>query len=476
MRALIICDNHGPFPQALLDRRPLGLMPVGGKTALQCILEPLARRGVKRATLAVIDHADYVMGLLGDGERWGMTLDYILPRSHKGLAETMGLMNLDPGEDLLVLPGLVLTDLSPEALLARRGDTGAPVAACWEGHGGLPGAEMLLLRPEHLALLPRQTAFPAQALANNPRAILLRQGAGLLLWDLQSYWLANRACLRGEPPFSGDGIQRGLRCRLHSRAELLAPVLVGDAVEVSAGCRVGPDAILGENCILDDGVEARECIILPGTFMGRNTTFSGVIADQGLLVSIPDGSTLFVPDPFILGPASALSLSGLFSELIQRGLAWLGILLASPLLGVMGLWGLIRPGLWTRRTVVVSREMETLGGQMRLVETEMHGLDVSCPLLAQLPALWNVARGELALVGVEPLSPGAVRELEGTWAEPRLNCRAGLVNPWHAQSPADIDATGRRVMELYYAKTQSLSEDMGILRKALGRLLRRDRT
>lgn len=475
MHALIICDNHGPFPQSLLDRRPLGLMPVGEKSALQCALEPLARRGVRRATLAVTEHADYVMGLLGTGERWGMTIDYILPRSSRGLAETLALMNLASNEDIIILPGLVLTDLSPEALLAGRGHTGAPVAACWDGHDGRPGAEMLLLRPEHRTLLPPDTPFAAPTLAEHPSAVMLRKGAGLLVWDLQTYWQANLARLRGDPPFSGSGIQRGLRCFVHSRAELLPPVMLGDAVEISAGCHVGPNAILGDNCILDDGVEAHDCISLPGTFLGRNTTFSGVIADQGLLVSLTDGSALFVPDPFILGPASALSLSVLFSELLQRGLAWLGIALAAPVLCVMALWGLVRPGLWTRRTVVASREMETLGGRMRLVETQMHGLDVSSPLLSRLPALWNVALGELSLVGVEPLPPGEVHELEGTWAEPRLNCRAGIINPWHAQGPADIDATARRVMELYYAKTRSLSEDMGILRNALGRLFRSDR-
>lgn len=474
MRALILCDNHGPFPQALLDRRPLGLMPVGWKTALQCILEPLARRGVKHATLAVTDHADYVMGLLGTGERWGMHLDYILPRSHRGLAETLALLTLSPDEDILVLPGLVLTDLSPEALVSKRGASGAPVAACWDGCDGLPGAEMLLLKPQHLSLLPPATSFAAQTLAKHPGTLTVRQGSAFLIWDLRSYWQANRACLHGEPPFSGTGIQRGLRCHVHSRAELLAPAMLCDAVDVSAGCRVGPNTIVGDSCILDDGVEASDCIILPGTFMGRNTTFTGVIADQGLLVNIADGSTLFVPDPFILGPASALSLSGLFSDLIQRGLAWLGLFLALPLFAVMGLWGLFRPGLWTRRNVVVSREIETLGGQMRLVETSMYGFGVSSPLLSHLPALWNVAHGELALVGVEPMPLHEVQELEGSWAEPRLNCRAGLICPWHAQGPGDIDTTGRRVMEIYYAKTQSLSEDMGILCKALCRLFRKD--
>ncbi len=473
MRALIICDNHGPFPQALLDRRPLGLMPVGYKSALQCILEPLARRGVKQATLAVSDHADFVMSMLGAGERWGMRLDYLLPRGRQGLAETLALMPLAPDDDIVVLPGLVLTDLSPDALLAGRWEADVPVVARWDGPNGQPGAEILLLRPHHLPLLPAKSPFAAEALAGLPGTVELHQGTGLLLWDLQTYWEANRACLRGEAPFTTTGIQRGLRCHVHARAELLPPVILGESVEVNAGCKVGPDTILGDNCILDDGVEARDCIILPGTFMGRNTTFAGVIADQGLLVNIADGSSLYVPDPFILGPASALSLSSLFSELLQRGLSWAGLALALPILAFMGLKGLFRPGLWTRRTVVVSREIETLGGRMRLVETVMFGLNVANPLLSRLPALWNVARGEMALVGVEALPPDEVRELEGSWAEARMNCQAGLICPWHAQGPDDIDSTGRRVMEVYYAKTRCFTEDMGILCKALCRLFRR---
>lgn len=467
MRALIICDNHGPFPAALLERRPLCLMPVGTKPVLLHAVESLARMGIKRISLAVCEHAAYVQGVFGTGLRWGVELEYVLTREFSGIAEAVRLAAPGRDERLLVVPALAVTDASPSLLsLAEAGGEG-PAILSWEPDGEGHRPEYLFIGGGQARALAAGAASAREA-AGGGAKVIPAPGAAVLVRDLPSYWEANRKLLSGEPPFEAPSPRPGPRSRVHPGARLGEGVLLDEAVEIGAACQVGPLAAIGAHCILDDGAEARECVILSGTFVGRNTSVVRAIADQGLLVGLDDGSELHVPDPFILGPASAASFSGLAWELLQRAVALAVLAASAPVLAVLALRGLWSDGFWIRREVVVSREISSLSGEKSFAMTSILNARTRTPFLAGLPALWDVFRGRLALAGVEPLTPEEAAALAGGWAEPRFSCRAGLVNPWHAEGGGAEDIE-RRVMEVYYAQTRSAAGDVKLLRRAARR-------
>ncbi|MDX6539185.1 MAG: hypothetical protein QOI71_795 [Gaiellales bacterium] len=93
--------------------------------------------------------------------------------------------------------------------------------------------------------------------------------------------------------------------------------------------------------------------------------------------------------------------------------------------------------------------------------------------LDELPQLWNVARGEMALVGPRPERPELVAEIarQLPFYEPRHLVRPGITGWAQVYAPyaASVEATLEKLSyDLYYVKHQSFATDAGIMLSTLG--------
>ena len=485
MRAVVICCNFGWVPEALLKRRPFCLLPAGRTPMAQIILEHLLSQGVRRITFAVSDEADFVQGHFGSGERWGADVDYVLLKSFTGIGETLKRLAGDRSQDVLVIPGMLLAEGGVAALAAARGRGATAAVAVFQAAGTGVAGEMALLSPEAAAKLPPKLSRLAPVIAGWAEAgeaeVIGDPGPALPVDDFAGYWRAHQAALACVPPFPpcpNLGVRIGLRCRIDAKASLVAPVIIGNEVEIGRGCRVGPNAVIGDGCILDAGVEAADCLALAGTYLGPETSLVSAVADQSLLVRYPDGAATYVPDFFIMGPVSAMISGRGSSKIIQRAIALALLCLAWPLVLALRLAGALRPGTWTRRRFAGRARLEALSGEIGLTEVEVRLFRSRYALLRLLPALYDAARGEVDLIGVEFIPVDQAQALIGTWAESRLFCRPGLIHPWTGLYESAPDDMEKRVMEVYYANTRSLCADMKILWSSvtgLGRALVRSR-
>jgi exopolysaccharide biosynthesis polyprenyl glycosylphosphotransferase len=91
----------------------------------------------------------------------------------------------------------------------------------------------------------------------------------------------------------------------------------------------------------------------------------------------------------------------------------------------------------------------------------------------ELPQLWNVVRGEMALVGPRPERPELVAEIarELPFYEPRHLVRPGITGWAQVYAPyaASIEETLEKLSyDLYYVKHQSFATDAGIMLSTLG--------
>jgi NDP-sugar pyrophosphorylase family protein len=89
---------------------PKPLMPVGDRPILDVIVRQLARQGFERLTIVTGHLAELIEAFFGDGERFGIPIDYFREEEPLG---TVGALSLLGGldEDFLVMNGDVLTDL-----------------------------------------------------------------------------------------------------------------------------------------------------------------------------------------------------------------------------------------------------------------------------------------------------------------------------------------------------------------------------
>jgi NDP-mannose synthase len=124
MRAVILAGGRGTRLMPYTMTIPKPLVPVGERPILEIVIEQLKLAGVDHITLTVNHMAEFVMAFFGNGERFGVKIDYSIEKEPLG---TVGPVKqvADLPETFLVLNGDLLTDVNLTALLAEHVASGA---------------------------------------------------------------------------------------------------------------------------------------------------------------------------------------------------------------------------------------------------------------------------------------------------------------------------------------------------------------
>jgi exopolysaccharide biosynthesis polyprenyl glycosylphosphotransferase len=84
----------------------------------------------------------------------------------------------------------------------------------------------------------------------------------------------------------------------------------------------------------------------------------------------------------------------------------------------------------------------------------------------EVPQLWNVVRGDMAMVGPRPPLPSEV-ELYASHVRRRLLVKPGLTGMWQVNGRADLSWEDSVRLDLYYVDNWSLAGDLAILLRTL---------
>lgn len=128
MHAVILAGGKGVRLRPYTTALPKPLVPIGDSHAiLEIVLEQLAGYGFRSVTLAINHLGRLIRAFVGDGARWGLTVDYVeeaVPLSTVG--PLFALKDRLP-EHFLVMNGDVLTDLDYGHLLDTHAASDAPL-------------------------------------------------------------------------------------------------------------------------------------------------------------------------------------------------------------------------------------------------------------------------------------------------------------------------------------------------------------
>ena len=117
--AVILAGGKGSILRPYTVVLPKPLMPIGDYSILEVIINQLKRNKFNRITLAVGYKANLIKSFFGNGENFGVKIDYIHEKKHLG---TMGPLHLlkKAEENFLVMNGDILSDINYDNFLKNH--------------------------------------------------------------------------------------------------------------------------------------------------------------------------------------------------------------------------------------------------------------------------------------------------------------------------------------------------------------------
>lgn len=114
---VLMAGGLGSRLRPFTNECPKPLLQVGNKPLIETILENFIEHGFHKFFVSIHYKGEMIQSSLGDGSRWGVTIDYLREDRPLGTAGALGLLPERPTHPLIVMNGDVLTKVSPQFLV-----------------------------------------------------------------------------------------------------------------------------------------------------------------------------------------------------------------------------------------------------------------------------------------------------------------------------------------------------------------------
>lgn len=286
------------------------------------------------------------------------------------------------------------------------------------------------------------------------------------------------------------GIWVGRNDSIHPSAKLAAPVYIGDHCWVGREAELGAGTVVGAGSVIDEEATVSGSTLFAQTYVGQLVKVEQRVVAGPTIVDPESGEAIQVVDRFLLSkvgaPAAPQTRLGRLATLLATLLILAGLsplLLLTWLLTAIGTRGrpLARLPRVGHRTLAADGSAGPLH-QFTLLNFQTRRPDGSPTPggrwierwgLQRLPELFNVLRGDMALVGVKPLHPEQAGQLREEWHQTRHDALAGFTGLWYIQVGSSHNVDAVIVADVYYAATRSWHGDLRLLAGTLPTWLRR---
>lgn len=209
MGAVIMAGGFGKRLLPLTEDLPKPMLPIGGRPLLEHIIEQLHLAGIRHANVSTHYKPEKIIEHFGDGQAFGIKLNYVNEDLPLGTGGALGLMAA-PNETQLVINGDILTQVDFRAMLAFHQDNHAEMTVAVrqyevqvpygvvECHGArisglrekpvvpfLVNAGVYLLEPSVYQLIPNGESFNMTDLI----CWLIDADRPVISFPIREYWL-----------------------------------------------------------------------------------------------------------------------------------------------------------------------------------------------------------------------------------------------------------------------------------------------
>jgi len=346
MRAVILAGGEGTRLRPLTLSTPKPVVPVVDRPFLRHQLELLSRAGVRDVVFSIAYRPERVESVFGDGRSVGMSIRYAVEDSPLGTGGAVrnALPLLD--ERTIVLNGDVLTDVDLAPLVRRHEAEGAsatilltpvPNPSAYglvetDASGRVQrflekpkpheittdtiNAGIYILEPDTFDRIPKDTAW---SIERSFFPSLVERGETFIGYIYRGYWIDigtsekymqvhrdimdGRYVYKGLPFSSSAALCVSPHARVEDGATLEGPCFLDDGSVVKAGARIGPYAVVGRQCHIEENAVVEHAIVWANTRIGQEAVVRRSILGRQAHI----GRSATVNEGVVLGDKSVIT-------------------------------------------------------------------------------------------------------------------------------------------------------------------------
>ena len=325
MKALFLAGGKGTRLQPLTDKVPKPMVQIMNKPLLERTMVNLKNCGISEIVISSCYMSRYIQDYFGDGGQLGLNIKYIVEEVPLGTGgaiknaesmfnDTFIIFNADILSDIDIMKFVdfhksskVLATIAaievedPSAYGAIESDSKGYIVSFIEKPkpeeilSNYINAGIYIIEPEIFAEISGDCVV---SLERDVFPKILKKGHKLAVYKDSSYWadigtlekymqvhkdIMGGNCRMIDCNYTGDNICIGNNVRIHPRAELVAPVYIGDNVSIGARTVVS-NSVIGNN--VNIGAESRitGSILWNDIKIGREVTLIGSIITSNAFV------------------------------------------------------------------------------------------------------------------------------------------------------------------------------------------------
>ena len=324
MKAVVMAGGEGTRLRPMTANQAKPMLPVVNRPIMEHVLRLLRRHGLTETVVTVQFLASIVRNYFGDGEDFGMSLQYATEETPLGTAGSV--KNAEDAlrdEPFLVISGDALTDIDLSDLIKFHKDNNALVTVAlarvpdplefgivivdddgkiqrflekptWgQVFSDTVNTGIYVMEPEVLAHVPAGQVVDWSA---DVFPKLLENGAPLYGWIADGYWedvgsldsylKAQADVLTGKVSVEIDGfeVSPGVwiadGAEVESEALLTGPLCIGDYAKIEAGAQLREFTVVGSNVIVKEGAFLHRAIVHNNVYVGRGVTLRGCVVGK----------------------------------------------------------------------------------------------------------------------------------------------------------------------------------------------------
>jgi mannose-1-phosphate guanylyltransferase / phosphomannomutase len=348
-----MAGGEGTRLRPMTANQPKPMLPVANRPIMEHVLRLLRKHGLTETVVTVQFLASMVRNYFGDGEDFGMTLQYATEETPLGTAGSV--KNAEDAlrdEPFLVISGDALTDIDLSDLIKFHKDRQALVTVAlarvpdplefgivimdddgkiqrflekptWgQVFSDTVNTGIYVMEPEVLAEVPAGEVVDWSA---DVFPKLLERGAPLYGWIAEGYWedigshesymKAQADVLSGKVDVEIDGFEVSPGVWVAEGAEvdpeavLKGPLCIGDYAKIEAGAQLREFTVVGSNVIVKEGAFLHRAVVHNNVYIGRSVTLRGCVVGKNTdvmgLSRIEEGAV--VGDECVIEPDCYLS-------------------------------------------------------------------------------------------------------------------------------------------------------------------------